>query len=84
MNCGTFNQILYYFIVEDPSENFQRVRDFVDVANCLTLESFQKDKVQEGFKEEMFKEAKEQFKINKVEIRHFIIHWCQYCRKPLF
>ena len=52
--------------MEDPSENFQRVRDFVDVRNCFDLPCFRKENIQEGFKEEMYKEAKEQYKINKV------------------
>uniref|UniRef100_A0A8W8NEZ1 Histone acetyltransferase type B catalytic subunit n=1 Tax=Magallana gigas TaxID=29159 RepID=A0A8W8NEZ1_MAGGI len=51
--------------VEDPSENFQRVRDFVDVKNCQGLSSFQPSKLLKGFSEEMQKEAREKFKLNR-------------------
>ncbi|KAJ8319622.1 hypothetical protein KUTeg_002824 [Tegillarca granosa] len=55
--------------VEDPSENCQRVRDFVDVKNCMMLPSFQKDKLLEGFSEDMVKEAREKLKITKKQAR---------------
>lgn len=51
--------------MEDPSENFQRVRDYVDVKNCQSLSSFQSEKLLKGFSEEMQKEACEKFKLNK-------------------
>lgn len=31
--------------VEDPSDNFVRLRDFVDTRNCLELEAFSVDKI---------------------------------------
>ena len=31
--------------VEDPSDNFVRLRDFVDTRNCLKLEAFSVDKI---------------------------------------
>ncbi len=52
--------------VEDPSENFQRVRDFLDVKNCANLKSFKRDKLHEGFSYDMELEAREKLKINKV------------------
>lgn len=55
--------------VEDPSENFQRVRDFVDVKNCQGLSSFQPSKLLKGFSEEMQKEAREKFKLNRRQAR---------------
>ncbi|XP_048730537.2 histone acetyltransferase type B catalytic subunit-like [Ostrea edulis] len=55
--------------VEDPSENFQRVRDYVDVKNCQGLSSFQSEKLLKGFSEEMQKEACEKFKLNKKQAR---------------
>ena len=33
--------------VEDPSDNFVRLRDFVDTKNCLKLPSFAKTEVKE-------------------------------------
>ena len=31
--------------VEDPSDNFVRLRDFVDTRNCLKLDAFSVDKI---------------------------------------
>lgn len=56
----------YLRIVEDPSEEFVRLRDFVDVKNCMKLEAFSKEKLRDGFSNEMVKEAQSQLKINKV------------------
>ncbi|KAJ8874270.1 hypothetical protein PR048_025113 [Dryococelus australis] len=41
--------------VEDPSERFQRLRDFVDVANCSTLNSFQPEELHTGGKYRMLR-----------------------------
>ena len=35
--------------VEDPSENFTRLRNFVDALKCSSLPSFQPDKLKDGF-----------------------------------
>ncbi|KAH9368815.1 hypothetical protein HPB48_004314 [Haemaphysalis longicornis] len=51
--------------VEDPSEVFTRLRDFVDCRNCLKLASFSKEHLHKGFSEEMRKEAQEKLKLNK-------------------
>ena len=56
----------FFLAVEDPSENFQRVRDFVDAKNCAKLKSFQPDKLAEGFCYDMQLEAREKLKINRV------------------
>ncbi|KAG0715887.1 Histone acetyltransferase type B catalytic subunit [Chionoecetes opilio] len=53
--------------VEDPSDNFARLRDFVDAKNCLTLDSFDKAKLYEGFSAAMVEEAKKKLKLNKVQ-----------------
>ncbi|XP_045115060.1 histone acetyltransferase type B catalytic subunit-like isoform X1 [Portunus trituberculatus] len=55
--------------VEDPSENFARLRDFVDAKNCLTLDSFSKTKLTEGFCEAMVTEARKKLKLNKRQVR---------------
>ena len=34
--------------VEDPSDNFVRLRDFVDTKNCLGLAAFAKQEVRNG------------------------------------
>ncbi|XP_058803109.1 histone acetyltransferase type B catalytic subunit [Phymastichus coffea] len=55
--------------VEDPSEDFQRLRDYVDCLNCSTLPSFSKEKLKKGFNKNMALEAAEKFKINKKQAR---------------
>ena len=62
------------FSVEDPSENFQRVRDFVDSKNCSKLNTFQPQYLRKGFSEEMVKEAREKLKINRVSRDWMIPH----------
>ena len=52
--------------MEDPSEDYQRLRDFVDVKNCLKLDSFTKENLCLGFTKSLVKDAQEKLKINKV------------------
>ncbi|KAG1688814.1 Histone acetyltransferase type B catalytic subunit [Nymphon striatum] len=52
--------------VEDPSDNFIRLRDYVDVKNCLKLKAFSKEKLLIGFSADMVNEGKKKFKLNKV------------------
>ena len=54
------------FSVEDPSEDYQRVRDFVDVKNCLNLDSYTAENISSGFTKALVKETQEKLKINKV------------------
>ncbi|XP_057324795.1 histone acetyltransferase type B catalytic subunit isoform X3 [Microplitis mediator] len=55
--------------VEDPSTNFQRVRDYVDALNCLTLPSYGPEFLLQKFNKTMALEAREKFKINKRQAR---------------
>ncbi|XP_041982856.1 histone acetyltransferase type B catalytic subunit [Aricia agestis] len=55
--------------VEDPSEDFQRIRDYVDAKNCETLPAFQPAKLRNGFTTEMATQACSKFKINKKQAR---------------
>ncbi|XP_021938160.1 histone acetyltransferase type B catalytic subunit isoform X2 [Zootermopsis nevadensis] len=55
--------------VEDPSDDFQRLRDFLDARNCGKLPSFQPRMLEEGFQDEMVAEAKAKLKINKKQAR---------------
>ncbi|XP_052806790.1 histone acetyltransferase type B catalytic subunit-like [Mya arenaria] len=55
--------------VEDPSESFQRLRDFVDARNCQKLKSFQPDKLKAGFDEDMVREARSKLKLNRRQIK---------------
>lgn len=55
--------------VEDPSEEFTRIRDFTDCKRCEKLSSFSKSNLKNGFSQEMQDEAREKFKINKKQAR---------------
>uniref|UniRef100_A0A2A4K126 Histone acetyltransferase type B catalytic subunit n=1 Tax=Heliothis virescens TaxID=7102 RepID=A0A2A4K126_HELVI len=55
--------------VEDPSQDFQRIRDYVDAKNCSSLPAFQPAKLLQGFSEEMANQASNKFKINKKQAR---------------
>ncbi|KAK7495641.1 hypothetical protein BaRGS_00013088, partial [Batillaria attramentaria] len=55
--------------VEDPSENFQRLRDFVDAHNCQKLASFQPESLLKGFSESMAAEAQSKLKLSKRQAR---------------
>lgn len=55
--------------VEDPSEDFVRLRDFVDCQRCKSLVSFQKENVKNGYNDSMYHEARTKFKICKSQAR---------------
>ncbi|CAL4072238.1 unnamed protein product [Meganyctiphanes norvegica] len=55
--------------VEDPSENFTRLRDYLDCKSCMKLPSYQAEKLMVGFTEEMAKEAQSKLRINKKQAR---------------
>ena len=67
--------------MEDPSEEFVRLRDFVDTRNCLEMvEAFRDaDKVKAGFSEAMIKESNEKLKLCKRQVRRIYeivrLHW---------
>lgn len=52
--------------MEDPSDDFERLRDYVDARDCMTLSSFAPDKVKIGFTNEMEDEAKKKLKMTTV------------------
>ena len=60
------NFICCVFTVEDPSENFQRVRDYVDAKNCAKLECLQWAKLKEGFTKNIEDELQTKLKLNRV------------------
>lgn len=55
--------------VEDPSDDFRRIRNYVDAKLCKNLPAFSPEKLKKSFSKEMVKEAKEQFKINARQSR---------------
>eukprot|EP00118_Oscarella_pearsei_P019169 m.202096 g.202096 ORF g.202096 m.202096 type:complete len:147 (+) comp39604_c0_seq30:610-1050(+) len=52
--------------VEDQSEEFTCLRDFVDCRNCLRLKPFSGEALQAGFTSEMASEASSELKLAKV------------------
>ncbi|XP_069120365.1 histone acetyltransferase type B catalytic subunit-like isoform X1 [Argopecten irradians] len=67
-DCYTRSEVMD-ITVEDPSENFQRLRDFIDARNCMRLTSYETSKLKDGFTEDMAKEAREKLKLNKRQSR---------------
>eukprot|EP00096_Caligus_rogercresseyi_P006949 TRINITY_DN2404_c0_g1_i1.p1 TRINITY_DN2404_c0_g1~~TRINITY_DN2404_c0_g1_i1.p1 ORF type:complete len:414 (+),score=147.35 TRINITY_DN2404_c0_g1_i1:75-1316(+) len=55
--------------VEDPSDDFIRLRDFVDVSNALSLDAFSTSNIKKGFSPEMIKESNEKHKLCKKQAR---------------
>jgi len=63
------NNDVYDITVEDPSDNFTRLRNFVDAKNCSDLMCFQPAQLKLGFDKEMVKEARERLKITALQAR---------------
>lgn len=63
--------------VEDPSEHFVRLRDFVDCEDCARLDAFAKDKLKGSYTTDMEREAQTKYKINKKQARRVyeILKW---------
>lgn len=55
--------------VEDPSDEFQRLRYYVDAKLCMKLKSFTREDVKKGFNKEMIKDARESLKLNPRQCR---------------
>lgn len=55
--------------VEDPSDDFRRVRNYVDAKLCKDLPAFSPENLKKGFSKDMVNEAKDQFKINQRQSR---------------
>ncbi|XP_012370931.2 histone acetyltransferase type B catalytic subunit [Octodon degus] len=54
---------------EDPSKSYVKLRDFVLVKLCQDLPCFSREKLMQGFNEDMAIEAQQKFKINKQHSR---------------
>lgn len=55
--------------VEDPSEEFQQLRNFVDVKLCMNLPIFTKESVKSGFKKSMIDDTRALLKVSSC---HFL------------
>lgn len=54
--------------VEDPSDDFIRLRDYTDSRNCLALSEFGKANLKKGYSEEMGTKANEKYKLCKKQV----------------
>lgn len=61
------DMVVYLFPVEDPSDNFLRLRDFVDSLACSKLDCFSPENLKKGFTNALASEAQKARKINKVK-----------------
>ncbi|CAB3994229.1 histone acetyltransferase type B catalytic subunit-like [Paramuricea clavata] len=55
--------------VEDPVEDFIRLRDYIDVIKCRPLPAFKHENLRNGFSKEMINEARKHRKINQRQCR---------------
>ncbi|XP_023348942.1 histone acetyltransferase type B catalytic subunit [Eurytemora carolleeae] len=55
--------------VEDPSDNFIRLRDFVDTQNCLKNPAFSKENVMNGFTDSLAESAAKELKLCRKQAR---------------
>jgi histone acetyltransferase 1 len=55
--------------VEDPSDDFVRLRDFVDSRSCMSLDAFQPKNVMRGYSLEMVTKSNEEYKICRRQAR---------------
>lgn len=55
--------------VEDPNDEFQHLRDYVDACRCSSLKAFSSENLKKGFTEEMANEAKKNLKLSKKQTR---------------
>lgn len=68
-NRFQFDEKVVDITVEDPSDEFRRIRNVIDVRNCKDLKCFAVDKIKNGFTTEMLVEAKKKFKVNNSNVR---------------
>lgn len=62
-NRFKFDEKVIDITVEDPSDEFRRIRNVIDVTHCKDLASFSTDQIKTGLTTEMVKEANKNFKV---------------------
>lgn len=58
--------LFFVYVVEEPSYDFIRLRDYVDTLDCGNLSAFAPANLRNGFSDKMVQQAREELKINKV------------------
>ena len=70
--CWVKTVLFFHFLAEDPSRSYLKLRDFVLVKFCQFLPSFSRERLLQGFSEDMAIQAQQMFKINKVFLFLFV------------
>lgn len=60
---------VFFFLVEEPSEKFQALRDFVDIALCKSLPCFEPTELKKDFNKQIVAEVRKTLKFNEKQIR---------------
>lgn len=68
----TVKQDVIDITVESPNDEFQLVRDFVDVTNFHNLKTFDKEKLKKLHYQEIVEEFKNLYKINQKQVRRVL------------
>jgi len=63
------NEKVVDITVEDPSDDFVRIRDFVDCSNCAALDAFAPQELHKGYSAAMVTECNKKFKICRRQSR---------------
>jgi len=63
------NEKVVDITVEDPSDDFVRLRDFIDSSNCATLDAFSPQNLCKGYSAAMVKDCNKKFKICRRQSR---------------
>lgn len=63
----------FFFLAEDPSKSYVKLRDFVLVKLCQDLPCFSRERLMQGFHEDMAIQAQQKFKINKVFFNFYFV-----------
>ena len=61
------NPLVLDITVEDPSDEFVALRDFVDCRNAMKMESFQPPKIHQPFGKELEELCRRKLKLHKVK-----------------
>lgn len=64
---------VFLFLAEDPSKSYVKLRDFVLVKLCQDLPCFSRERLMQGFHEDMAIQAQQKFKINKVFFNFYFV-----------
>jgi len=66
LNCKPDLSFKLTITVEDPSDDFEVLRDYVDATDCSKLPSFAREKLRKGYSSDMAEEARRVLKMTKV------------------